>query len=312
MYNTQLKSEPLRQKSISLTAYKTLCVFAMLLKRPCTKEELLELLSNTIGEEPSSKDSLRRIINTLKKAGCVISRPTEKNGYLYCLLSHPFLPEFKEKDIKNLNYLRSNIILSEDYKFINRVNQLFEKLISYSSDNKIKDEILNNNPFSSVNPEVLSRLMSGELINKVAELSYFSANSGLEELKFIPEKITMKNSKLYVWGYGFKYSQYAFLNAERIKGINSVYDIDSDFRLPAFDVYYTLEGESAKEFIPQENEIIEEREEGKISVKLTSFDDFSLFQRLLPFGTDLKSLSPDYVSERFWEKLKKMRAGYRV
>ncbi|MBR6162694.1 WYL domain-containing protein [bacterium] len=310
MFNTQLKSEPLKQKSISLTAYKTLLIFAELLKHPCTKEELINLLSDTIGEEQSSKDTLRRIINTLKKAGCIISRPTEKNGYLYSLISHPFSPEFNKKDAEILNYIRSNIVLSEDYKFTDKVNKLCEKLISYSSDNDFKEEILNNNPFSAVNPEILNRLTSGELIGRVVEFSYFSANSGLEELRFIPQKITMKNTKLYIWGYGFKYSQYAFLNVERIKGINSVYEIDSDFRLPAFDVHYTISGESAKTFTPEGNETIEEKEDGEILVQHTACDDFSLFQRLLQFGSDLKTLSPDFINERFLEKLKKIRAGY--
>ena len=310
MFQTELKAEPLKQKSISLTAYKTLLVFAQLLKRPCTKEELTKLLSGTIGEELSSKDTLRRILNTLKKAGCIISRPTEKNGYLYSLISHPFLPEFRESEIETLNYIRSNLILSDDFKFVYRVNKLYEKLISYTNDNELKEKILSQNPFASINPEVMSQLLSDKLLGKVVEFSYFSANAGLEELKFIPQKITAKNSKLYIWGYGFKYSQYAFLNAERIKGINSIYEIDSDFKLPAFDVHYVLGNESAKTFTAEGNETIEKYENGEIFVKHTAFDDFSLFQRLLPFGQDLKRLSPDYINEQFWEKLKKIRAEY--
>ena len=60
----------------------------------------------------------------------------------------------------------------------------------------------------------------------------------------------------------------------------------------------------------EENETIEKRGDGEIFVKHTACDDFSLFQRLLSFGTDLKSLSPDYINEQFLAKLKKIRAGY--
>ena len=302
----QTKTEDINQKSISLTAYRTLTVLAALLKHPLTKEELTKLLSE--GGENISNDTLKRTLSTLKKSGCVISRPTEKNGHKYTLISHPFLPEFKNADF--LNTIRNNLSLTDDFINLNEVNKLFEKLMSFCSNEETREKIQEGNPFSAINPEVLAKFISGGLWQKVVEFDYFSANSGLQAMKFIPERMSMKNSKLYIFGYCFKYNQYAFLNLERIKKINLVYEIDKDLSLPAYEITYTITGDSAKSFVAEENEEIIERNKNEIKVRLLVSDEFLMFQRLLPFALDLKSITPDYVRELFIEKLCTIRKRY--
>ena len=304
MFQTKIKSEEVNQKSISMTAYRTLSVLAELLKHPLTKEELIAIIS----EENFSNDALKRTLSTLKKAGCVISRPTEKNGYKYTLISHPFLPEFKNADF--LNTIRNNLTLSDDYENLNEINKLYEKLMTVCSNEEIRRKIEDENPFCAINSDVLDKFLSGKLWQKVVEFDYFSANSGLQQMKFIPERMSMKNSKLYIWGYCFKYNQYAFLNLERIKKINLIYEIDRDLSLPAYEITYTITGNSVKSFVLEENEEVVEKNAKEIKVRLLVSDEFSMFQRLLPFASDLKNISPDYVRELFLEKLYLMRKRY--
>ena len=310
MFQQKAKTESTRQSSISLTALRTLSVLAELLKNSCSKERLIEILSNEIYGEICSKDTLRRTLNTLKSAGCTISRPTEKNGYKYSLISHPFSPDFSLHEINFLNTIRNNIALSDDYKLLNKINRLFEKLVESTNNGKLSEQIQFKNPFSSINKELADKFISGELYKKVVEFNYFSANAGLEVLKFVPERVSMKNSKLYVYGYCFKYNQYAFLNAERIKSINSIYEIDTELTLPAYEIVCSLSGISAQTFTTEKHEEIIERKEGEIKFKMLVADEFLMFQRLLPFGSDLKSVSPDFARERFIEKLRMIKRRY--
>lgn len=308
MFQAKVKSEGLKQRSISLTAYRTLVVLAELLKHPLTKEQLINLLSDGIDGENISNDTLKRTLNTLKKSGCVISRPTEKNGRKYTLISHPFLPEFQKADF--LNTIRKNLALTDDYENLNKVNKLYDKLMSVCSNEDLREKIKTENPFNSVNSDILDKFISGNLWQKVVEFDYFSANSGLQKMKFIPERMSMKNSKLYIWGYCFKYNQYAFLNLERIKEIDKIYEIDKDLTLPAYEITYTLTGDSVKSFVLEENEEIIEKSAKELKIRLLVSDEFAMFQRLLPFGTDLKSISPEYVRELFIEKLRTIRKRY--
>lgn len=310
MFQQEIKTESTKQSSISLTACRALTVLAELLKNPCSKERLNEILSNEIYGEGFSKDTLRRTLNALKNAGCVISRPTEKNGYKYSLISHPFSPDFSMSEINFLNIIRKNIALQDDYKFLYKLNKLYSKIILSSGNNEPEEQLNAQNPFSSINEDILEKFISGKLWRKVVEFSYFSANAGLEDLKFVPDRISMKNSKLYVYGYCFKYNQYAFLNLERIKAINSIYELDTELSLPAYEIVCRLTGISAQTFKAEKNEEIIEQKENEIKVKMLVADEFVMFQRLLPFGSDLKSISPDFAKERFVEKLRLIRRRY--
>ena len=302
----QERLEEVNQKSISLTAYRTLMVMAELMKRPLAKEEIMNLLSDEGGV--CSQDTLKRTLNILKQAGFAISRPTEKNDFKYVLISHPFMPDFQSADF--LNNLRANLVLTDDLRRINAVNKLYEKISSVSRNEEFKKSLEDENPFEEINQEILERFISGELWRKVVEISYFSANSGLETLKFIPERLSVKNSKVYVWGYGFKYNQFAFLNFERIKSVVSVYEMETDLNLPAYEINCVLSGESARAFVPEKNEEILKRDGDEITVKLVVSDEFSMFQRLLPFGRDLKYIEPEYFRVLFAEKLRKIRERY--
>ena len=302
----QERLEEVNQKSISLTAFRTLLVMAELMRGPITKDELMGLLSE--GGETASQDTLKRTLNTLKQAGFIISRPTEKNDFKYVLISHPFMPDFQNADF--LNTLRENLVLTDDLKRISAVNKFYEKVCSFNRNERFKNLLEEENPFKTINQDILDKFISGEYWEKIVEINYFSANSGFETLKFIPERLSMKNSKVYVWGYGFKYNQFAFLNFERIKSIVSVYEMETDLHLPAYEINCILSGDSAKSFVPEKNEEILKRDGEEIRVKLVVSDEFSMFQRLLPFGRDLKYIEPEYFRVLFAEKLRKIRRRY--
>ena len=77
-----------------------------------------------------SKDTIRVAINTLKNAGCNISRPTKANDYRYELISHPFTLSLSENELNIFLRLRNKMINEMDWQEVFELNALYEKIIS--------------------------------------------------------------------------------------------------------------------------------------------------------------------------------------
>ena len=109
--------------NISLTAYRALLVLGLLMDRPMSREEIVNIFKcNNITSKSSSLDTVRVTINTLKAAGCTISRPTSKNNYKYVLLYHPFRIDISDEQIDCLNKIRNNLVQLSDWKLILDIN----------------------------------------------------------------------------------------------------------------------------------------------------------------------------------------------
>ena len=302
--------------NITKTGYRALFLLLQLVKQPLSRNELIEILEqDPIIAKDLSKDSITNTINTLRKSGCIISRPSQKTNNKYVLKSHPFGINFNKQQIDALQIFRESVVAKGNWQMVLHLNNLYSKLSCLAPDKK-SIEILNScHPFSDIDIDILNTLILFIKTRKKAKFIYKSPRQGLEELEFAPEYITFEEDKLYVWGHNLKYDNFGYLRIDKIKEITTqIYSApksDTDnFSKPVIVVEYLLKGYSAQMFECNEYEEVVQEDEDLIKVKAKVSNKFNFYQRILSFGRDCKLLSPESVKEEFLKILKDIKAGY--
>ena len=298
---------------ISLTGYRILLILSSLIQKGCTLKDLIEVLGNNKFTNKSvSKDTVRVAINTLKNAGCIISRPTKANGYKYELVSHPFTLSMSTKELNVFLNLRNKMLDELDWKDVFELNSLYEKIVSLTFD---EEQILltkETAPFAEIKKQILKDISNPQIIGKKVRIVYDSPEFGEEEIDIVPQKLTYENAHLYLWCYSFKYNKNSLLSIERIKNILS-YSISEHINQTnvSYDVVYSITGDAINMFEPKEFEEVVEKNDKEIKVLAHVENEFYFIQRLLLFGVDFKIISPDFFREKLINKIKLIQKGYR-
>ena len=302
--------------NITKTGYRALFLLSQLIKQPLSRNEIIEILErNPVIGKDLSKDSITNTINTLRKAGCIISRPSQKTQNKYVLKFHPFCIGLDKNQINALQTFRDAVIAHEDWQLVLHINNLFAKISKLAPDNVSKQILNTNHPFNDINIDILNTLILFIKTHKKAKFVYKSAGYGLEELEFSPEYITFENNKLYIWGHNSKYDSFGYLRIDKIKEVTTpIYNAPKsdvqNFDRPSVTVEYILKGSSAQTFVCNEYEEIIKKEESIITVRSHVKNKFNFYQRILSFGTDCKLLSPQSVQKEFLQIIKDIKAGY--
>lgn len=305
--------------NISKTGYRALFLLMKLIKSPKTRDEILECFNeDLVIRGDLSRDTATNTVNTLREAGCIISRPTQRTKNKYILSSHPFNIYLSKENIYALQALRESIISLGDWRLVLNLNNLYAKISNLAPDNETKNILLNEHPFKKINHSIINALLVLANIKKQTNICYNSPENGEESFDFSPEYITLENRKLYVWGYCQKHDNFSYLRIDRIKQVNLMNFLGEnpeaeDFEKKELIVDYKLKNLSAMMFIENENEkIIAENinEEYPITVRTTVSNKFNFFQRILSFGADCKLISPEEIKQELIEKLKAIKAGY--
>lgn len=295
---------------ISLTGYRTLFVLKLLLEKSRTLEELTEALkSNNVTKKSISKDTIRLTINTLKTAGCNISRPSAQNNYRYVLLSHPFTLNISDEEFEILLNLKSNAYENLSWQKILLLNNLYEKIISLTADEDKIKKLADLSPFSSVDLSILEGL--SKLTGKKVKIRYYSPRNGDEIFDIVVGKISYSQGKLYLCCFNFKYNSNSLLNLERIKEIITVYLTKSSSPKYLYEVIYEVFGESYCDFEKQDYETVLKTNENSYIVQAFVNNEFCFIQRLLLLGADFKIISPDSFREKLINKIKLIQKGYK-
>ena len=309
-----LRSFSQKQKNnwISITGYRTLLILKLLLQEGKTLDELVSLLKeDKLIQKTVSKDTVRIVINTLRKIGCEIPRPERSTDYKYRIVSHPFILSLSDNQIKSFLKLRDILCDSYDWEKILLINDLFEKLFSLTKNQEQIDSLVDDKLLGNIDRALLVELSNQKLINRKIIIEYKSVKYGIENLSVIPKKIIYQNGKLYLVCFNFKYSHNSILNIERILKIKNV-DLNEIYEdVGVYEVDYKLYGDSLKTFELKENEEIIERNKDSIIIKARVMDEFLFVQRILLFGSDFEIISPDYFKEKLADKLKLLKRGYR-
>ncbi len=306
--------------NISKTGYRALFLLINLLKSPLSRDEILEIFKNDfIVQNSLSKDSVTNTINALKKAGCIISRPTQRTKNKYILRYHPFKTYLNKNHVEALQTLRENVVTLGDWELLIKLNDLYTKFAYFVEDDEVKNILLYNHPLKNIDINLLRRLISYCKSKQFININYISSINGAEGLDFIPEYITLENEKLYLWGYNKKYNEFAFLRIDKINQVNAVFFIDESSQSKHYHkeetiVTYKLKGLSAMMYLTEIGEkIIEESPEKEYQLTITAkvSNKFSFLQKILSYGTDCLIISPDSIKKELLKKLETMKSSYK-
>lgn len=320
---TQFKKQIQHKKSlnqdsfISKTGYRALFLLLKLLETPRTRSEILECFKqDPIINSELTKDTVTNTINTLRKAGCVISRPNQRTNNKYVLTFHPFLPSLFEEHVNAIHSIRKSVVEAGDWELLISLNNFCFKLAKLVSDTSLKNILLYSHPMRNIDKNLFNELLNSCKEKKVVQIKYFSSKNGEEYFEFTPEQITMEFGKFYVWGYSKKYQEYSYIRVDKIRGIglsdfyntkqdNQSYDIES------FDVEFVLSGLSALLYEENDDEIfIESFENNKLRIKASVNNKFSFYQKILSYGKDCELISPEFAREELLSFVKDMKKRY--
>lgn len=320
---TQFKKQIQSKKSlnqdsfISKTGYRALFLLLKLLESPKTRSEILECfkLDPVINSE-LTKDTVTNTINTLRKSGCVISRPNQRTNNKYVLTYHPFLPTLNEEQVNAINSIRQSVVESGDWALLISLNNFCFKLSKLVSDVSLKNILLYSHPMRNINMKLFDELLNCCNERKKVCIKYFSSSNGEEYFVFIPELITLEFGNIYVWGYSEKYNEYSYIRVDKIRGlgVSNFSDVNknsSDYDIESFDVEFVLQGLSALLYEENNEDIfVENIDNNSIRVKTSVNNKFSFYQKILSFGKDCKIISPDYAQKELLSFIQDMKKRY--
>lgn len=304
-------SSNINELNISLTAYRALLVLGMLMERPLSREEIANILKeNRITSKSFSLDTVRVTINTLKAAGCRITRPTLKNNYKYTLVSHPFRIEFSNTQLNCLNAIRNNLVQLGDWQLILTINDFYNKIVSKTQSESKMEIIRNAEPLIEIDKNMLKIISESSAKNKELIIDYCSSENGVEELRIIADRIFYEEGRLYLWCYSYKYDSYSYIRIDKIKTIKSISLSAKTINKSSYLATYNVKGDSMLVFKPAQNERIIDQDDKKILVEADVLNEFKFIQRLLLLGTDFSLVSPDLLKKKLISKLKSIKQGY--
>lgn len=317
--NLDFHSNVNADSNITKTGYRSVFLLMNLMEGPKTRAELLECFAkDPIINKDLSKDTITITVNTLRAAGCIISRPTQRTDNKYVFKSHPFLINLSRENIEALQTLREGIVTLHDWEMLIALNNLYAKFAEFAPDEESKNILLYNHPLSDINHGILRELMIFASIKKYTNIVYDSPENGEENLDFVPETIVFENEKLYAWGYCDKYKEMAYLRVDKIYRVNAVTFLGSkkeitELEIPATYVEYELKGYSALMYSENKSEVIlseDKKSEYSIKIGAKVTNKFNFTQRILYYGTDCRIIKPDSMRKEILDTLRKIKADY--
>ena len=310
-YQELQQYKPLKNR-VSLTGYRTLLILKSLIESGRTMEELVEIVrDDKISGKSFSKDTIRIAINTLKAAGCKISRPSKSNNFKYVLLEHPFCLNLTENEMNILIRLRERFTETMNWNDIFVVNELYKKIISLTCNKECIKRNEDSQPLGNAKRTLLEEITNPDLIGKMLNITYKSPIFGKEDINIILKDVKTENSKIYLWCFNLKYNKNSSLPISNIEKINTVSTVQYNYPKNAvYDVIYELRKTDFDDFKPKEYEEVITWNENTQIIKAHVDNEFLFIQRLLLFGANFKIITPDFFREKLIDKIKLIQKGY--
>lgn len=299
---------------MSLTGYRTLVILRALMESPKTNDEINDYLFNDqYIKEKFSSDTLRIYINSLRRIGCEITSANKSNNKKYVLVSHPFDYDISKSQIKALSKVYKNFYDKIEVKEVINVENFFRKLSNSVKNENTRDLLNNISMLKGVNKDILNDLLIHCKNKNQITILYNSPQSGKKEIELIADKLSFKANKLserlYLWGDNLTHKEYSYFALDRILKICSINISKSKEDFSTTQVIYELYGHNDS-YIPSSNEKILRKAENKLTIEITSKNEFNLMQKFLYMAGDCKIIEPEDFKTKLLEKLKKMEKSY--
>ncbi len=311
--NNVSKLKPVRKlNNASLTGYKIFKILKLLKTDACSDADInMEFLKDKLLKKAVSKDTICLYINTLRKIGCDISRPTKTNSYKYVLKYNPFDFTIKDSEHDTLCTIMSSLIRTNDWKFILEVNDAFNEL-KKQSQGKNFDFLGIISDIANIDKKIILELQKYCSKKRIISVDYSSPSSlTLKKITLIPDEMFIENEKFYLWGYNFEKKEMQYIRIDRIKSIKSVSIKES--KIPAFKTpiaTFKIKNELCKTFIPESHQKILSRNENELLIQEPITNKFKFIQKILSYGENCLLLSPKTVVEEVKLMLEFMERTY--
>lgn len=306
-----LKSNTVTYNLMSFTGFKSILIFSMLLDGPKSYKDIQDYMANhKYLHESISIDTLRIYLNSLRDIGCNIIKQNVNGVTKYSIDRHPFELQFNDKQIKSIIQIYKAISKSIEVNDLISLQQFFEKIAMYITNEKLKKTLSNISPLNNIDPKLIQDLMGYAQNNTEITILYNSANSGKKNITIIIDKLHINNSKLYISGYNSEHESYSSFLVERIINIQSVNINNKTLTIPEITVGYQYLKNDNEDFELLSCEKIVNSNENKLTIEITSPNKFEIMQRVMSHSTRCKVLYPEDFRSYVIANLKKMKEGY--
>lgn len=306
-----IRNNKITYNLMSFTAFKTLLIFSLLLESPKSYQDIIEYFeTHDFINEKISIDTIRVYINSLKRAGCVITKTKRAEGSKFILVSHPFELSIPQEQIKIISKVYKTISKTVDIADLVLLEKFLRKIASNVKNEEFQNALENVSVLSGLDINLLEDLLACCRNKKQIVLKYNSPRSGHSDLEIICDKLGFENGKLYIYGTSIDYSQSIYLLVSRIINIKEIkLHKNTDIDIEELKIKYEIKA-NIQELQLKDNEKLLNTDNNRIVIEAKSSNKFVLKQRILSFGSACKVLEPEDFKQEIIATLKKMRAEY--
>ena len=296
---------------ISLTGIRSLVLLGFLIKSPMSLEEIKKAyIKCNIMEDSNSCDIIRIDINTLRDAGCRISRADKRTDNKFVLLDHPFKIDMTEKEAGVIKQAFNRIKEKSDISVLILYDNLFKKIAPHISDKNVQDILLSISPLKKYSFEIIDRLKEACEQKELVRLLYKAPTVKEEtEKEVYADRLVLQNDKLYFYGVDKGSDKPIYLNVKRILRLLSQQKDDDYHKAEPLNVKFFLREFGISGL--QDNEKIESGNMTDGFIICGQYhNSFYAIQRILSFGSRCRVLEPENIRTKVVEIIKKMREVY--
>lgn len=306
-----LKLEDINPTQINLTGVRLLVLFSLLMEAPRTAEEINEyFVNNNYPNDIISLDTIRNDVNSLRSAGCDISRADKHNGFKYTLFSHPFELNIDLDVAKSLSKIYNRVYNHLSVNHLILIDDLLESLANYTPQEDVYEYLKGISLLKNINKSILNDLIKARDKKSKIKFTYKAPNTGKHELEFVVNDLEIRNKKLYFNGYCVTYESNSFLLVSKVVSDIEFLNDDEAIKSNTKTVIYELKNLAKINFTEKQDDKIIEETSDKIIVQHESENDFKLMQKILAYGPNCTVISPEDVKLRVIDTLKRMREVY--
>ena len=298
---------------ISLTGVRSLAMLGLLIQAPRTLEEIREkFLSCKYIDAENSNDIIRIDMNTLRAAGCDISRLSSKTNHKYELYKHPFGLQITGEEIKLLKRAYNILKDGADITTLIKYHLLFKKMAKFVFDSGLKERLLGISDLKSYDIDKMKELEKDCKCNNILTLEYRDGVAyKITKKNILAQKVAIRSGKIYLFGVDVDSQLPVMFPIKRIKSIISKQSgKNAGVMYEPVKVKFFLKNFNAAGLEDCET-VIESHDDMSYTLTGEYHNEFLAVQRMLALGSECVVLEPASIKQKVIEKLLAMREIYK-
>ncbi|MDD3419543.1 MAG: WYL domain-containing protein [Candidatus Gastranaerophilales bacterium] len=288
------------------SGYRILYVLMLLLQSPMSQKEINDKLSkNPSIEQSFTKETLLKIINTLRASGIKI----EKQKGLYYISKLPWEFDLDEKYLDILFNLGCFVGALEQRELLKNYNLFLSNLFRYLPDERIRK-------FQGSFLGAKNKDKYGKYSLLIKKLEQAKKNNCRIKIVFNKESYIFDtyymeyNSKeVFVTGYNLKDHENKTMNLGEIASIKQLPQKSSGMFFPS-NVTFKIKGRLAKSYNLRENEKLIDFDSNTLIISNKGEDKQKLLRRIIKYKNLCEIIAPDSMKEEFKAILRRTLNNY--